>query len=127
MRSLHGLFNRPAEANAASGTEETGIGEPPNYGLDPAALPEVWIAGHSDRAIRMAAEWGTACFSTAWAMTTSSGTSAMPGADGFMLAATYTPGCFEEFVDLVVPELQRRGRLRTRYQGSTLRENLLEN
>jgi hypothetical protein len=48
------------------------------------------------------------------------------GADGFMLAATYTPGCFEEFVDLVVPELQRRGRFRTRYSGSTLRENLLE-
>jgi alkanesulfonate monooxygenase SsuD/methylene tetrahydromethanopterin reductase-like flavin-dependent oxidoreductase (luciferase family) len=47
------------------------------------------------------------------------------GADGFMLAATYTPGCFEEFVDLVVPELQRRGRYRTRYEGMTLRENLL--
>jgi len=47
------------------------------------------------------------------------------GADGFMLAATYTPGCFEEFVDLVVPELQRRGRLRTAYEGATLRENLL--
>jgi hypothetical protein len=43
-----------------------------------------------------------------------------------MLAATYTPGCFEEFVDLVVPELQRRGRLRTEYRYSTLRENLLE-
>jgi hypothetical protein len=42
-----------------------------------------------------------------------------------MLAATYTPGCFEEFVDLVVPELQRRGRFRTHYTGSTLRENLL--
>lgn len=48
------------------------------------------------------------------------------GADGFMLAATYTPGCFEEFVDLVVPELQRRGRLRTRYTGATLRDHLLE-
>jgi long-chain alkane monooxygenase len=47
------------------------------------------------------------------------------GADGFMLIATYTPGCFEEFVDLVVPELQRRGRYRTAYAGSTLRENLL--
>ena len=47
------------------------------------------------------------------------------GADGFMLAATYTPGCFEEFVDLVVPELQRRGRYRKRYTGPTLRENLL--
>jgi FMN-dependent oxidoreductase (nitrilotriacetate monooxygenase family) len=47
------------------------------------------------------------------------------GADGFMLAATYTPGCFEEFVDLVVPELQRRDRYRTSYAGATLRENLL--
>ncbi|MDT5326375.1 MAG: long-chain alkane monooxygenase [Mycobacterium sp.] len=46
------------------------------------------------------------------------------GADGFMLLATYTPGCFEEFVDLVVPELQRRGRYRTTYPGKTLRENI---
>ncbi|NEQ55280.1 MAG: nitrilotriacetate monooxygenase, partial [Leptolyngbya sp. SIO3F4] len=47
------------------------------------------------------------------------------GADGFMLIATYTPGCYEEFVDMVVPELQRRGRYRTEYTGSTLRDNLL--
>jgi long-chain alkane monooxygenase len=49
------------------------------------------------------------------------------GADGFMLIATYTPGCFEEFADLVVPELQRRGRFRSRYAGNTLRDHLLEN
>jgi len=48
------------------------------------------------------------------------------GADGFMLVATYTPGCFEEFVDLVVPELQRRGRHRTAYRTTTLREHLLQ-
>jgi FMN-dependent oxidoreductase (nitrilotriacetate monooxygenase family) len=48
------------------------------------------------------------------------------GADGFMLAATYTPGCFEDFANLITPELQRRGRLRTRYSGATLRENLLD-
>ncbi|VGO08250.1 Coenzyme F420-dependent N5,N10-methylene tetrahydromethanopterin reductase and related flavin-dependent oxidoreductases [plant metagenome] len=48
------------------------------------------------------------------------------GADGFMLAATYTPGCFEEFVDWVVPELQRRGRFRHEYTGRTLRHHLLE-
>jgi long-chain alkane monooxygenase len=48
------------------------------------------------------------------------------GADGFMLIATHTPGCYEEFVDLVVPELQRRGRYRERYPAKTLRENLLE-
>ena len=49
------------------------------------------------------------------------------GADGFMLVLlSYTPGCFEEFVDLVIPELQRRGRFRTSYAGNTLRENLLQ-
>lgn len=48
------------------------------------------------------------------------------GADGFMLVATYTPGCFEEFADLVVPELQRRGRFRRGYAGKTLRDNLLD-
>lgn len=47
------------------------------------------------------------------------------GADGFMLIASYTPGCFEDFADLVVPELQRRGRFRTEYTGATLRDNLL--
>jgi alkanesulfonate monooxygenase SsuD/methylene tetrahydromethanopterin reductase-like flavin-dependent oxidoreductase (luciferase family) len=43
------------------------------------------------------------------------------GADGFMMLATYTPGCFEEFV---IRELQRRGRYRTRYPGTTPRENI---
>jgi alkanesulfonate monooxygenase SsuD/methylene tetrahydromethanopterin reductase-like flavin-dependent oxidoreductase (luciferase family) len=47
------------------------------------------------------------------------------GADGFMLLATYTPGCFEEFVDLVVPEMQRRDRYRSCYPGKTLRENII--
>jgi hypothetical protein len=37
------------------------------------------------------------------------------GGDGFMLSPIYTPGAIEEFVDLVVPELQRRGR----YRGTT--------
>jgi hypothetical protein len=41
------------------------------------------------------------------------------GAVGFMLLATCTPGFFEEFVDSVVPELQRRRRLRTEYRGTT--------
>ena len=48
------------------------------------------------------------------------------GADGFMLITTFTPGCYEEFVDWVVPELQRRGRYRDSYKHSTLRGHLLE-
>lgn len=44
--------------------------------------------------------------------------------DGFVIAATHSPGAYEDVVRLVVPELQRRGRFRDRYTGSTLREHL---
>jgi hypothetical protein len=46
--------------------------------------------------------------------------------DGFNVMATYVPGCYQEFVDFVVPELQRRGRYRQDYSGSTLRHHLSE-
>jgi len=45
------------------------------------------------------------------------------GGDGFMLSPIYNPGAIEEFVDLVVPELQRRGRYRTHYTGTTQRDH----
>ncbi|MBV9632626.1 MAG: LLM class flavin-dependent oxidoreductase [Xanthobacteraceae bacterium] len=45
-------------------------------------------------------------------------------ADGFTVAAPYQPGGFEDFVRLVVPELQQRGIYRTGYTGTTLRDNL---
>ncbi|AJY76535.1 LLM class flavin-dependent oxidoreductase [Paenibacillus beijingensis] len=45
-------------------------------------------------------------------------------ADGFNIMPPYLPGGLEDFVDLVVPELQRRGLFRTEYEGSTLRDNL---
>jgi len=45
-------------------------------------------------------------------------------ADGFNLLPPHVPGAINEFVDLVVPELQRRGLFRTEYEGATLRENL---
>ena len=44
--------------------------------------------------------------------------------DGFVIAATHSPGAYEEVVRLLVPVLQRRGLFRDRYDGSTLRENL---
>ncbi len=44
--------------------------------------------------------------------------------DGFVLAATHMPGAYEDFVHLVVPELQRRGLFQREYAGATLRENL---
>lgn len=44
--------------------------------------------------------------------------------DGFVIAATHFPGAFEDFVRLVVPELRKRGALRSEYPGTTLRETL---
>jgi FMN-dependent oxidoreductase (nitrilotriacetate monooxygenase family) len=44
--------------------------------------------------------------------------------DGFVIAATHSPGAYEDVVRTVVPELQRRGVFRHRYTGATLRENL---
>lgn len=45
--------------------------------------------------------------------------------DGFNLAYAVTPGTFEDFIEFVVPELQRRGRYWTEYdKGSTVRERL---
>jgi FMN-dependent oxidoreductase (nitrilotriacetate monooxygenase family) len=44
--------------------------------------------------------------------------------DGFNVMFPYLPGGLDDFVDRVVPELQRRGLFRREYEGSTLRENL---
>jgi alkanesulfonate monooxygenase len=44
--------------------------------------------------------------------------------DGFILGGGVMPGGLDDFVDLVVPELQKRGLFRKDYQGSTMRENL---
>jgi alkanesulfonate monooxygenase len=44
--------------------------------------------------------------------------------DGFNLAYAVTPESFEDFVELVVPELQRRGVYKRDYRPGTLREKL---
>ena len=46
------------------------------------------------------------------------------GADGFNLFLHYLPGSLDDFVDQVVPILQRRGLIRTEYTGTTLRDHL---
>jgi FMN-dependent oxidoreductase (nitrilotriacetate monooxygenase family) len=45
-------------------------------------------------------------------------------ADGFNVSFPHLPGGLEDFVDLIVPELQRRGIFRTEYTGRTLRDHL---
>ena len=44
--------------------------------------------------------------------------------DGFIIGGAVMPRGFNDFVDLVVPELQRRGLFRKDYEAATLRENL---
>ncbi|ATE66304.1 LLM class flavin-dependent oxidoreductase [Rhizorhabdus dicambivorans] len=46
------------------------------------------------------------------------------GCDGFIVLGPVQPRGLEDFVDFVVPELQRRGMYRTEYEGATLRENM---
>ena len=46
------------------------------------------------------------------------------GSDGFNVMFPYLPEGLDDFVDKVIPELQRRGIFRRRYEGATLRENL---
>ncbi|MYM72537.1 NtaA/DmoA family FMN-dependent monooxygenase [Duganella sp. FT134W] len=45
-------------------------------------------------------------------------------ADGFNFMAPALPGGLDDFLELVIPELQRRGLFRTSYAGSTLRSHL---
>ncbi|UJL34691.1 LLM class flavin-dependent oxidoreductase [Cylindrospermopsis raciborskii Cr2010] len=45
-------------------------------------------------------------------------------ADGFNIMPPILPTGLDDFVDLVVPILQKRGLFRTEYEGNTLRENL---
>ena len=46
------------------------------------------------------------------------------GSDGFNVMFPYLPGGLDDFVDKVIPELQKRGLFRREYEGVTLRENL---
>src|SRR5438874_5850555 len=46
------------------------------------------------------------------------------GIDGFNLAYAVTPESFEDFVELIVPELQRRGAYKQEYRPGTYREKL---
>jgi hypothetical protein len=44
--------------------------------------------------------------------------------DGFNVMFPYLPGGLDDFIDRVVPELQRRGLFRREYEGTTLRQHL---
>ena len=44
--------------------------------------------------------------------------------DGFTILPAYIPGALDDFAEMVIPLLQKRGLFRTEYEGTTLREHL---
>ena len=46
------------------------------------------------------------------------------GVDGFLIQPAILPGGLDDFVTLVIPELQKRGLFRTEYEGRMLRDRL---
>ncbi|MCZ8389599.1 LLM class flavin-dependent oxidoreductase [Achromobacter xylosoxidans] len=46
------------------------------------------------------------------------------GADGFNIMSPWLPGGLDDFIELALPELRRRGLFRTEYSGTTLRQHL---
>lgn len=46
------------------------------------------------------------------------------GVDGFLIQPSHLPGGLEDFIALVIPELQERGLFRTEYEGTMLRDHL---
>lgn len=71
LRSLFGLFRPSIEkiprghrSDASPEFPETAASanDEPSYGLDESSMPEVWIAGHSERATKMVSEWGDCLF-----------------------------------------------------------------
>ncbi len=69
-------------------------------------LRNAWVGGPKEIADRIE-EWWSA-----------------PACDGFVVGPTHQPGCFEDFVRFVIPELQKRGIYRKEYSGPTLRDHL---
>ena len=48
------------------------------------------------------------------------------GVDGFNLSYSTMPNSYVDFIEGVVPVLQRRGRMQSSYRGGTLRQKLFE-
>ena len=46
------------------------------------------------------------------------------GVDGFLIQPSHLPGGLEDFIQMVIPELQDRGLFRTEYEGPMLRDHL---
>ncbi len=102
------------ETNASKSGRERAIGLARRENLTVRQLARR-LAGHSGLAMIGTAKT-IADAMEQWLMT--------QACDGFTIQFPYIPGGVDEFVERVVPELQRRGIFRREYEGTTLRENL---
>lgn len=92
-------------ARSALGEEDIDLGQLYRYVLRRGARGKNYIVGDA----RQAADWIEDQYDSC-------------ALDGVMVFPPYLPGPLTDFVDLVVPELQRRGRFRKQYEPGTLRE-----
>ncbi len=102
------------ESNASKSGRERAIGLAEKEGLTVRQLAQR-LGGYSGLAMVGTPET-IADEMEAWLMERAS--------DGFTVMFPFLPGGLDDFVDRVVPELQRRGIFRREYEGKTLRENL---
>ena len=108
------------QGRAEVGSREWGL-------ADPALIQ----AGSSGRGRRFGARWAEAIFTihlhlSPFALSADQLAELFEqgGCDGFVISPAYLPGSFTEFVESVIPHLQRKGLFRKTYEGATLREHL---
>ena len=85
-----------------------------------------WLGGGLALTGLLALSWHSvaACGGSGLPVVWGLGGVATGAADGFNVMAPTLPYDLQDFVALVIPELQRRGLFRTAYTGRTLREHL---
>ena len=79
-------------------------------------MAEKWALGPTIPQVAGSPEWVADEIERIWRET---------GCLGFNLSPTTNPNSVNDFVDQVIPILQKRGVFRTSYEHQTLRENLL--
>jgi FMN-dependent oxidoreductase (nitrilotriacetate monooxygenase family) len=105
LPGIQGMFASLVDFAGKSGDEEMTIGEAIRFYGDSNMLTQV-VGTAEQVAEQMTEMWRDS------------------GAGGFLCTPLYYPGAYTEFVDLVVPILQRYKVFRHDYQGRTLREHL---
>lgn len=107
LPGIQGMFKALVEFAGSRGGPELTIGEAVRHYARSSLAPQIVGTG-AQVAEQLIALWEES------------------GGHGFMTTPIFYPGAYTEFVDLVVPELQKCGVFRKEYTGRTLREHLAQ-